>query len=265
MDVTDISKIVLLGPGEAKKIRIILDTEPRSMLVNTLFTKNIPGEINVPVNEIKKSKNKNGDSDGEESLESHPPFLFPGEFVVDNEDPGFYGGIRQTQSPLKKILKIKGNKGEIYQQVRRYDRPNDWQPVVLSEYYGKYILSSVYTAAGTGDRSVSWMTPVDKAGYYDIYCYVGKISERVTITSGGNAPPPPGEEPRQESIYKDMHYKIYHDEGIEEITVDFENAEAGWNNMGRYYISSDSAKVELTNQSAGRVVLGDAIKWVRVE
>jgi hypothetical protein len=265
MDVTDISKIVLLGPGEAKKIRIILDTEPRALLINTLFAKNIPGEINIPVDEIKKSKNKNGDSDGEELMESLPSLLFPGEFVVDNEDAGFYGGIRQTQSPLKKILKIKGNKGDIYQQVRRYDRPNYWQPVVLSEYYGKYILSSVYTAGGTGDKSVSWMTPVDKAGYYDIYCYIGKKSERVTITSGGNAPPPPGDESRQESLSKDVHYKIYHDEGVEEITVDFENAEAGWNNMGRYYISSDSAKVELTNQSAGRIVLGDAIKWVRVE
>jgi hypothetical protein len=265
MDVTDISKIVMLGPGEAKKISIILDTEPREMLINALGAKNIPGEINMPVDEIKKSKNKNGTSDREELLETMPRYLYPGETIVDNEDPEFNPGIRQSPSILKKILRIKSNRGDIYQQVRRYDRPNYWQPVVNSYYYGKYVLSSVYTAGGTGDRSVSWITPVDKAGYYDIYCYVGKLTERVTVTSGGNAPPPPQEEFRQESLYKDMHYKIYHDEGVEEITVDFENAEAGWNNMGRYYISSDSAKVELTNQSAGRVVLGDAIKWVRVE
>lgn len=265
MDVTDISKIVMLGPGEAKKISIILDTEPREMLINSLGAKNIPGEINMPVDEIKKSKNKNGDSDSEELLESMPRYSYPGETIVDNEDPGFNPGIRQSPSLLKKILRIKNTRGDIYQQVRRYDRPNYWQPVVNSYYYGKYILSSVYTAGGTDDRPVSWITPVDKAGYYDIYCYVGKMTERVTVTSGGNAPPPPGDESRQESLYKDMHYKIYHDEGVEEITVDFENAEAGWNNMGRYYISSDSAKVELTNQSAGRVVLGDAIKWVRVE
>jgi hypothetical protein len=60
-----------------------------------------------------------------------------------------------------------------------------------------------------------------------------------------------------------MHYKVYHDEGVEEITVDFENAEPGWNMLGRYYLSPDSAKVELTNQSSGRMVLGDAIKWVK--
>jgi hypothetical protein len=86
----------------------------------------------------------------------------------------------------------------------------------------------------------------------------------IFITRGVGASPP-GEAPRRESLYKDMHYKIYHNEGVEEITVDFENAEAGWHNMGRYYLTPDSAKVELTNQSAGRLVLGDAIKWVRAK
>ena len=84
------------------------------------------------------------------------------------------------------------------------------------------------------------------------------------------APPPPqgggpGGEGRGDSPYKDMHYIIYHDEGSDEITVDFENAEPGWNNLGRYYLSRDSAKVELTNQSSGRIVIGDAIRWVKAD
>jgi hypothetical protein len=66
-----------------------------------------------------------------------------------------------------------------------------------------------------------------------------------------------------EGLYKDMHFKIYHDEGVEEITFDYENADGGWNNLGRYYLSSDTAKVVLTNQSTGRIVIGDAVKWVK--
>ena len=62
-----------------------------------------------------------------------------------------------------------------------------------------------------------------------------------------------------------MQYKIYHDEGAAVITVNFENAEPGWNHLGRYYLSSDSAKVELSNQSSGRIVVGDAIRWIKVE
>ncbi len=265
MDVTDISRIVLLGPEESKKISIILDYEPRAMLINTLYAKNIPGEINMPVDQVKKSKSRNGISEGEELMESLPRFSYTGELIVDNEDPGFDPGPSLFQGRLKKILKIESNTGDIYQQIRRYNRPNYWQSVVNSYYHGRYILSAVYTAGGTGDRSVTWTTPIDESGYYDVYCYIGKVNERMTVTRGTGAPPPPGEEPRGESIYKDMHYKIYHDEGIEEITVDFENSEAGWHNMGRYYLTPDSAKVELTNESTGRVVLGDAIKWVRAK
>ena len=34
---TDISKIVFMGPSEAKKIGIVLDAQPRAMIINTLF------------------------------------------------------------------------------------------------------------------------------------------------------------------------------------------------------------------------------------
>ena len=60
-----------------------------------------------------------------------------------------------------------------------------------------------------------------------------------------------------------MHYKIYHDEGVDDITLDYENADGGWNNLGRYYLSPDTAKVVLTNKSSGRIVIGDAVKWVK--
>jgi hypothetical protein len=90
---------------------------------------------------------------------------------------------------------------------------------------------------------------------------------RMTISSGSAAPlSPPGQEGDREgdNVFKDLHYTIYHDEGTEEVTIEYDNAEPGWNMLGRYYISSDSAKVELSNKSTGRMVIGDAIKWVRV-
>ena len=57
--------------------------------------------------------------------------------------------------------------------------------------------------------------------------------------------------------------RYIHDEGVEEITLDYENAESGWNNLGRYHLSPDTAKVVLTNKSAGMFVIGDAVKWVK--
>ncbi|MCJ7446726.1 MAG: hypothetical protein MUO72_03445 [Bacteroidales bacterium] len=266
MEAADISKIIFLGPNEAKKIGIILDAQPRALLINTLCAKNIPGEINKPINNIIKSKNKISDFTWEEKLSSLPQFDDPYEKIVDNEDPGFDKGQQISQSPLKRLLGIKSRGGITYQRIRMYNIPDYWQPVVQSTYYGKYILSSVYTRSGTGDKSVVWATTIDEPGYYDIYCFIGKTGAREVIRTGSaDAPPPPGAEPQGESPYQDMHYKIYHDEGMEEITVDYENAEPGWNNLGQYYLSPDSAKIVLTNQSAGRIVIGDAIKWVKVK
>lgn len=277
MEAADISKIVFMGPDEAKKIGIVLDAQPRAMMINTLFAKNIPGEINMPITEIIKSKSNTKEFSGEETLSKLPPFTDLSEIIVDNEDTGFISSKRNTVSPLKKLLGIENRGGKTYMQVRLYNVPEYWQPVVLSSYYGKYIRSAVYTRAGTGDKTITWQTVIKEPGYYDIYCYIGKTIERMMIRMGGGPGGPggqggpgvaggPGNPPggqQGESPYKDMHYKIYHDEGVEDITLDYEKAEGGWNNLGRYYLSPDTAKVVLTNQSAGRVVIGDAIRWVK--
>lgn len=286
MEAADISKIVFLGAGEAKKIGIVLDAQPRAMMINTLFSRNIPGEINMPISEITKSKERVKEFTGEEKLGSIPRLIDLSEIIVDNEDSGFIKSRQSSVSPLKKLLHIKNNNGENYQTINMMNAPEYWQPAVESNYYGKYILSSVYTRGSTGDKDVTWNAIIKEPGYYDIYCYVGKSVDRMIIRGGrqggpggaggpgggapagqggqgGGAGGPMGPAQRGESPYKDMHYKIYHDEGVEELTLDYPNADGGWNLLGRYYLSPDTAKVVLTNKSEGRIVIGDAIKWVK--
>jgi hypothetical protein len=265
MEASDISKIVFIGPHEAKKIGIVLDAEPRAMLINTLFAKNIPGEINLPVVEIVKSKNNIKEFSGEEILTSIPSFTEPSEIIVDNEDPGFSSSGQNTTSPLKKILGIQNNKGRTYMQISMWNTPEYWQPVVLTTYYGKYVRSAVYTKAGTGDKKITWSTTIKVPGYYDIFTHIGKTISRMSVKSDDSraGTDNPDDDKRGDDTYKDMHYKIYHDGGVDDITLDYQNAEGGWNNLGRYYLSSDSARVVLTNKSSGRIVIGDAIRWVR--
>jgi hypothetical protein len=265
MEASDISRIVLIGPCESKKIGIVLDAQPRAMMVNTLIAKNIPGEINMPISEIIKSKSNIKEFSGEESLSSMPPFVDPSELIVDNEDSGFISSKQNTVSPLKKLLGIENRFGKTYMQVSQWNIPEYWQPVVQNTYYGKYIRSSVYTRGGTGDKTITWAAILKEPGYYDIYCYIGKSADRMRVRAGGGTAGPGGpmRDQQEDNRYKDMHYKIFHDEGVEEITVDYEKADGGWNNLGRYYLSPDTAKVILTNQSAGRIVIGDAVKWVK--
>ena len=47
------------------------------------------------------------------------------------------------------------------------------------------------------------------------------------------------------------------------MTFDYQNAEGGWNYLGRYYISADTAKVKISNLSEGRMVIADAVKWAK--
>jgi hypothetical protein len=269
MEALDISRIVLMGPNESKKIGIVLDAQPRAMLINTLFAKNIPGEISMPITEVIKTKSSVKEFSGEEVLASIPSFSDPSEIIVDNEDPGFISGNQDFISPLKKLLGIENKEDKTYTQIKQWDLPEYWQPVVQALYYGKYIRSSVYTRGGTGDRSVTWAAIIKEPGYYDIYCYIGKIPDRMIVRAGRaggqGGPEQPGGPPEQQADdrYKDMHYKVYHDEGVENITIDYAKAEGGWNNLGRFYLSHDTAKVVLTNKSAGQIVIGDAIRWVR--
>lgn len=265
METDDISRIVYMDPMESKRIGILLDFEPRTMMINTLFSRNIPGQLSIPIDESVKSRAGTKPFEGEILLPLQKQDN-PSEIIVDNEDPGFDSGDRTDPSPLKKLLGITKNNAVTYEGVRFVYVPESWQPVVQSSYYGKYVLSAVYTRpASTAQKWVTWSATIAKPGFYDIYTYIGKSAERVTIRRGNpGAPPPPGGG-GEEGPFQDMHYRIYHDEGMEEITIDYDNADGGWNHLGRYYLSGDTANVELTNQSQGRAVIADAVKWVKQE
>jgi hypothetical protein len=265
MEVSDISKIVLLEPGESKKVSIINDFQPRGMTINTLFALNIPGIINLPVNDIGKRKRISGELTDENELIESPEFSDPGEIITDNEDEGFSSNDLVTESPLKKFFGITNKQEYTYRQISVWTRPEYWQPVVQTSYFGKYIRSAVYKRAGTGDKSVTWAALIDEPGYYDVYCYIGKAMDRSRLRTDRDRGQQGQGRDQDESRFKDFHYKVYHDDGIEEISMEYENAEPEWNSLGRFYLSPDTAKVVLTDQSAGRLVLGDAVKWVKVE
>lgn len=265
MDADDISKIVFIGPNEAKKVGVVLDAEPRALMINTLFSKNIPGDIILPVNDITKAKGDTKEFTGEETLASIPPFSDPSEIIVDNEDPGFISSRQNTNSPLKKLLGISNEKGKTYMKISMWNTPEYWQSVVLTTYWGKYIRSAVYTRAGTGDKKITWTTIIKDPGYYDIYSYVGKSVDRMTVknSSGAGSSGDTNGQKEKDDTYKDMHYKIYTAQGVDDVTLDYQNAEGGWNSLGRFWLRADTSKVVLTNKSAGRIVIGDAIKWVK--
>ncbi|MCK7539821.1 MAG: hypothetical protein MZV63_57410 [Marinilabiliales bacterium] len=74
---------------------------------------------------------------------------------------------------------ITADESETYSSIREFMVPEYWQPVVLNDYYGKYIKSAVYTKSGAGEKSVIWKGVIESAGYYDVYASIPKSANRM--------------------------------------------------------------------------------------
>lgn len=66
-----------------------------------------------------------------------------------------------------------------------------------------------------------------------------------------------------EDLIKDFNFRIHHDIGIDKVMLNAEDADAGWNLLGTYYLSRGETTVELSDRSEGQLVYADAIKWVK--
>lgn len=196
--------------------------------------------------------------DGERLLDRPPILVDPNEIIVDNEDPGFRVYNPVSRSPLKKLLRITHEEDEKYVGIRFWRPSRLWRATTNSDYYGGYVKSAHFVRSGTGDKKVMWQAVLPQIGNYDVYCYNTRMRNPMRRGRGGG---PPGQ--RQEGGRSGQyHFIVHHDDGIDETILDLKNAENGWNFLGTYYISSDTARVELTNESEERIVLADAIKWV---
>lgn len=241
-------RMITLGPRETKEIGVVLDAAPRMMSVNTLISKNLPSEVNRMFEEF-ELRRRALPFDGERILDSPVRLFEKNEIIVDNEDPGFKHFSPTIQSPLKKLLRITHEPEDEYSGIRFWRPPTKWTATTHSDFYGSIVRSAYYTRSGSGDRKAVWETPISESGFYDVYTHHADIS-------------PPWRRRRQQNNGQ-YHFIIHHGEGTDEALLDRDNAVKGWNFLGTYYFNRDTAKVELTNESKGRSVLADAIKWVK--
>ncbi len=242
-------KIIYLEPGQTKEIGAVLDAAPRSLTINSVISKNIPSIIDFNFGEQEVNRRALA-FDGERVLPSDFSFDNPDEIIVDNEDPAFELVEAYTESYLRKLVKEHSKTEEQkYTGVRWWRPPVDWKTITQSGFYGKYIRSAEYTKSGSGENKALWRTPIDEKGFYDLYCYIG--DETGVLYRDRN---------QQNARYR---FNVFQDEGIEEAIIELQNSKKGWNFLGTYFLSSDTAKVEMSNESEGRMVVADAIKWVK--
>ncbi|MFC1538970.1 hypothetical protein ACFL6H_06060 [Candidatus Latescibacterota bacterium] len=243
--------------NQTKEIGIVLDFSPRTIQFNTFISQNLPTIFERPLPKPVFDEDAPG-FEGERIFAGPPALSEPGVIIVDNEDHGFEVHAEDSERMIIKMLNNQSNSPEDeYIGFRFWMPPDTWRAAVQNEFYGVFKHTAYYTQAGSGDNSVSWQAEITQSGKYDIYYstppFVQIKDSRIRVRGErGN---------RSVPILADHHFRIYHDDGIDETVLDIGETTEEWTYLGTYYLSKGVAKIELTNESKGRVVYADAVKW----
>jgi len=126
--------------------------------------------------------------------------------------------------------------------------PRTWKATTNSSFFGEFIRSAHFIRSGDGSKKATWNIPIKGDGTYEVFTHLIKQNQRGRRDSQDQG----GE----------YTYTVYHNGEKEEVIIELKSIDNGWNSLGSFYFSGDSAKVELGNKSSAQVVVADAIKLV---
>lgn len=236
----NITKLIHLDGNQTKEVSMLISGSPRGGTINTLTSKNIPSEMRLDWGRLKEDDTKTP-YEGERILDKQVEVVSPGEIVVDNEDEGFEITSITQGSRLRNWLLANDDEEATYASFNQWRPPLGWTMTTHSDFYGTNIRSAYYAAAGNGDQVAKWHVPLQGEGFYSVYVYLFRPWGR-----RGNS---------------EYDYKLIHADGEEEIPVSMRDK--GWYYLGAFYFKEDTAVVELSNKTKARIVVADAVKFVK--
>ena len=259
----DTDRLYIIPAQTAKRIGVVLDGQVRMMSVNTMISNNLPSNISYPFPEIEQ-RNDLEAFDGIMDAGLVTTMAQEGEIVVDNEDAGFSIHEEGSSNKLSKWFKIDQIDSEYKYQGMSFwwGAPLNWTATAQSGFYGDIIRSAYYVRSGEGNKYVEWEAEIEEEGYYDVSCYLDDMLKRMGRFRGRGGDRGRGGGPG-EDVKDEYHFIVNHSDGSEEVTLAIKNIEDGWNSMGSYYFSKGTASIQLTDQNTGRMVVADAVKWVK--
>jgi hypothetical protein len=239
----------LINANETKEVQIILSESPRSLIFNTLIAENIPSKTMIfNILTLKDPKMK---AEEFEKVVDQPATIFsPEELIVDNSDKGFSIKDPAQDNYFHKLF-AKKNKSEEDKFVGQGfgPAPAVWSLAANSDYFGKTEHSAMVVRSGDGNKTATWKKALPGPGYYDVYVW---LTEQRRYGPGRDRSEPEGK----------YQYTVKHDDGVEKIEIERKDFEKGWNLLGSFYLSSDTATVTLSDAGGADRVVADAVKWV---
>ena len=256
--------------GETKDVQVVLYDRPMMMTINTLISGNIPSSYNNFLRSATEVTTTDLDEYARLSDQA-VSFRYKDEYVVDNEDEGFTHFSISRESKLKQWVDSRKEKddGLLYESLNEWWTPSRWTPVAHAAYYGETVRSAMAIRRGDGGNYVSWSTVLPEKGFYDLYVHIPvsamyrRPTRRDQGGQGQNHGSGRGFGPEFADKGTDYHYTISSSEGVENVVYELNNPEDGWNRLGSFHFPADSVSIELSNETDGRRVIADAVKWVR--
>jgi len=285
---------------ETKELVSVWDEAPRSIIINTLISSNLPSIVTSSINNIIYEENKSIPFDGDYVIDNMS-YNYKGEVIVDNEDTTLF----QLSAPalvglLPKWLEDVGDNSFPYSGVSNWRPPLQWTLTTNDRYYGTSIRSAYVIKSGSGAQTATWKVPVPERGEYELYFYLtrtdnfrpgggggGGGGNRGGGGSGGNrggggggggrppgggggggprqvgGPAPGGGGNRGGWEPASYNFKVIYEGDVDKTTVDIRRADNGWCLIGSFAFPKDTIQVVMTNQCQQRMVTADAVKIVR--
>jgi ABC-type transport system involved in multi-copper enzyme maturation permease subunit len=243
-------RIYLVDAGQTKEIQMLLYEAPRSVIFNSLLSENIPSSM-MQFGLNAEKNNKLAAEEYERVVDQPVELYNENELIVDNRDAGFTSYDPALENPLRKFVESR-KKEESSEFVGQGfgQAPASWSLSPDAGFFGKIEHSAMIIRSGDGSKKASWSIALPDEAYYDVYVYL-------------NAPRRFGPRRGRGGDDGSYHYIIPHADGTEEIELKVDDFEDGWNLLGSFYLSGDSAMVTLTDAGGASRVVADAVKWVK--
>ena len=187
--------------------------------------------------------------------------------LVDDLDPGF----RVESDKAEDGVRLGGGLASFFIGVVDMDQglpeasafqgtPTEWSRREESSSWGKYRHTIALVGQGAGDTRAVFAADIPHRGRWRLAYHLPILSSRTT-----NSSPGPGVQINaQVGLAGSLGtYDLTVVAGGEKRPVEFDGAaaETGWNPLGEFDLQGGEVKVVVSNQSSGRLVIADAVRW----
>jgi ABC-type transport system involved in multi-copper enzyme maturation permease subunit len=234
-----LNEVIELPGGVEKEWAVVVPGQPEGLVVDGLLAKNrepirrqFPKELPE-----KRERPITGTREVEPTLEKLG-------IVVDDLDEGFRIEGEEARSWFRPKVSA-----EVETFRRPWGVPRTWHIWHNRAGFGAYDPAVHFRKPGEGTTSAVWEAEIPEAGDYEVLAYIGLRSTDLKVWPQ-----------RKLGTYT---YTVHTADGPEEVTVEADGTERGWNTLGTWYFEEGTARVELSDDVEDGTLVADAIRWTR--